>query len=175
MKRSLLALALLAMAGSASAQRIGSGTSIGNLQVAQALDTLLTGSKRFQGGVAGGLPALLAGNTTNGFLALNNGVTGFAVTLTENSRLAPLGTATETLFVRGYEGLKPLYLAIDNLTMPVLAPLNPKLQPLVGEVVATIDGVIFVLTGLPTSQRNVSLPIERSSSSLPGLGGLRLR
>lgn len=173
MTRSLIALALLAMAGSASAQTIGRG--IGALQLPQALDTLLTGSPRFQGGLAGGLPAVLAGNTTNGFLAFRNGVSGFAVVLTENSRLAPVGGAVEGLFAGGYEALKPVYLAVDSLTMPLLEPLNPKLQPLVGEVVAAVDGVIFVLTGLPTSQYNVGVPITRSSSSLPGLGGLRFR
>ncbi|WP_273456311.1 hypothetical protein [Nevskia ramosa] len=172
MKRTLLALALLAAAGSASAQAVGN---LSNLRVPQALDTLLTGSNRFQGGLLGGLPALLAGNTTNGFLAFRNGVSGFAVTLTENSRLEKIGTGTETLFVKGYDALEPLYQKIDNLTVPLLEPLNPKIQPLLLEVIGLVDGTYFALTGLPTSSSNVAVPITRSGNSLPGLDGLRLR
>ena len=172
MNRSLLALTLLAAAGSASAQTVGG---IGNLRVPQALDTLLTGSKRFQGGLLGGLPALLAGNTTNGFLAFSNGFSGFAVVLTENSRLAPIGTGTEKLFTQGYGALKPLYQGIDNLTVPLLEPLNPRIQPLVIDVVALVDGTLFALTGLPTSQYNVAVPITRIGNTLPGLDGLRFR
>lgn len=79
----------------------------------------------------------------------------------------------EGLFVGGYEALKPTYLAVDSLTMPLLEPLKP--QPLVAEVVAVADGVIHVLTGLPTGQHDIGVPITRSSGSLPGLGGLRFR
>lgn len=125
MKRSLLALALLAAAGSASAQM-----SMPNF--ANALSTYVAGSPQFPGGMAAAGQNFLAGNVTRGFEAGRNGFSGFAVLSTEGTPLAPLGTTAEQSSLDFYNTLLPLYLAMDEPAMQLAAMGTPVTVPVSG-------------------------------------------
>ncbi len=125
MKRSLLALALLAVAGSASAQAAG-----GALRINRAVATLVAGNVRFPDGLAGSVPFFLAGNTTQGFLAGRNGFSGFVVVLTENApALDGLRENSVQMFNNFYDALLPTYTALDKVLIPLAEPAAPITGP----------------------------------------------
>ncbi|MGQ0699347.1 MAG: hypothetical protein ACT4PZ_14010 [Panacagrimonas sp.] len=161
MKRSMLALVLLVVAGNSWAAGSGPG-----LNVRGALSTFLAGNSQFPNGLAGSAEAFLAGNITEGFKAGRNGFSGLFVVLTEDTRLAPLGTAAERSFVAFYNILEPLYMALDGPAMRLAALGTPLTKPLTILIVTTTGGIANGLEGSGPGQRS-------AFSSLPPLPGLR--
>lgn len=131
MKRSMLALALLAVAGTSWGQttpHLGSN-------FRGAVSTFISGSRAFPGGFEAGSLSFLAGNTTRGFAFYRNAFSGFAVLSTQNTPLDFLGTSAEQSFSAFYAGLLPLYQAIDGPAMQFAALGTPVTEQLTGAIV----------------------------------------
>ena len=153
MKKSILALALLAAAGTAAAQ-----TSIGPFGVLRgpaATATLLAGNAQFPGGLGNAAPFFLAGNTVDGFAAGRNGFSGFVTVLTENTpRMQGFAAMSVDMFNSTYASLLPLYEAADPVLTRLATPAAPLLTP-VGQQIA---GGSNQLAGLLRRPGNASLP-----------------
>lgn len=154
MKRSLLALALLAVVGTASAQ-----SSAGTLRFKAAAATFLTGNIQYPNGLAGSAPFFLAGNTVEGFDAGRNGFGSFVVVLTEDApRLHGLRDKSVEMFNKSYDALLPTYVVIDKFAKPLAAPAAPITVP-VGSLI--VVGARTFTAGL--------------NGVLPGMEGLSMR
>ena len=154
MKRSLLVLALLAVAGSASA-----APTAGTLKFKAAAATLLTGNIQYPDGLAGSAPFFLAGNTVDGFAAGRNGFSGFVVVLTEDApRLEGLREKSVEMFNKSYDALLPAYVAADK----VLTPLAKAGAPI------TVPVGSLIVVGAQTFTAALK-------AVLPGMEGLSMR
>lgn len=157
MKRTLIALALLAAAGTASAQ-----ATFGLLNGRGAGAALLSGTATLPGGLGPSAPAFLAGNTVDGFANGRNGFIAAVNVLTADTpRLSGLAMANEALFTNGYNALLPVYQAIDPLLTRIAAPGQPLVQPVGAEIV---NGAAFLSSAL----RGPALRL----TTLAGLGGV---
>lgn len=168
MTRSLLALVLASAIGSAWGQMAAPVPGAANFQ--PAVETLLLGNAQFPGGLARGADPFLAGNTTEGFLANRNGFSGFAILLTQDTPFADLGPAARDFFEMGYDTLLPLYLAADEVLIPLAEPGRPFTEPLAD---ALVD--LAMLASLEARGSNAALSTGvgmnalTDASALPGL------
>lgn len=160
MKHSILALALLAAAGTASAQ-----TTVGPFGVLRgpaATASLLAGNTAFPGGLGNSAPFFLAGNTVDGFAAGRNGFSGFVTVLTENTpALQNFAALSVDMFNNTYAALLPLYVAIDPVLTKLATPAAPLLTPVGQQIVAGSNALASVLRG-------------GSPGALPGLGAMSM-
>lgn len=157
MKNTLIALALLAAAGTASAQ-----ATFGLLNPRGAGAALLSGTPTLAGGLGPSAPSFLAGNTVDGFAAGRNGFISAVNVLTfDTPRLAGLANANAALFTRGYQVLLPVYQALDPVLMQIAAPGAPLTQPIGAEIVNGAKFLSNLLNG----------PALRLTT-LAGLGGM---
>lgn len=160
MKHSLVALALLAAAGTAAAQ--SSVGPFGLLRGPAATATLLAGNSAYPGGLGNAAPFFLAGNTVTGFAAGRNGFSGFTVVLTENTpRLQGFAAMSVDMFNNTYAALLPLYVAADPVLSTLAAPAAPVLTPVGQQIAIGANQLASALRG------NFTV-----SPSLPGLGSL---
>ncbi|WP_293374181.1 hypothetical protein [Nevskia sp.] len=163
MKRSILALALLAAAGCASAQSTVFGFGILNGRGAGA--ALLAGTPALPGGFGGATPLFFAGNTVDGFVAGRNGFSSAVIVLTENTpRLHALRDFTVTMFNNSYDALLPTYQAIDPLLMRIAAPGAPLTVPIGATIMNSATQIAAIL--------NSGALRLASSNAMPGLEGL---
>lgn len=166
-KRSLVTLALLAAAGTASAQTVGP---FGLLNGRGAAAALLAGTPSLPGGLGNATPSFLAGNTVDGFAAGRNGFNAAVIVLTADTpRLHGLRDAYVQLFNSGYDALLPLYQAVDPVLMRLSAPAEPLLTP-IGATIA--DAAVQIAIAIDGTALRLGNLRPSGASSLPGLEGL---
>ncbi len=171
-KRSLIALALLAAAGSASAQAAGS---FGLLNGRGAAAALLAGTPGLPGGLGNSVPIFFAGNTVDGFVAGRNGFSSAVIVLTSDTpRLHGLRDASVTFFNTGYNALLPLYEAADPILMRLTGPAEPLLTPLGATIADAAVQIALAIDGNALRLGRLT-GTGAGSRSLPGLDGLAFR
>lgn len=171
-KRSLVALALLAAAGAASAQTVGP---FGLLNGRGAAAALLAGTPGLPGGLGNSVPIFLAGNTVDGFVAGRNGFNSAAIVLTSDTpRLHGLRDLSVTFFNNGYDALLPLYQAADPLLMRLAGPAEPLLTPVGATIAEAAVQLALVIDGNALRLGRLT-GTGAGSRSLPGLDGLSFR
>lgn len=165
MMRSLTALILASAVGSAWGQMAAPLPGAANFQ--PAVETLLLGNADFPGGLARGVEPFLAGNTTDGFLANRNGFSGFAILLTQDTPFADLGPAARDFFEMGYDTLLPLYLAADEVLVPLAEPGLPVTKPIADAVVE-----LALLAALESGGSDAALATRVAMNRLTDAGTL---
>lgn len=171
-KRSLISLALLAAAGSASAQTIGP---FGILNGRGATAALLAGTPGLPGGLGNSVPVFFAGNSVDGFVAGRNGFSSAVIVLTADTpRLHGLRDASVQMFNNSYDTLLPLYEAADPLLMTLTGPAEPVLTPVGAKIAAAATQLARVIDGNALRFSRL-VGNGAGARSLPGLEGLAFR
>lgn len=171
MKRSLIALALLFAAGTASAQT----AQVGLLNGRGAAAALLAGTPGLPGGLGNSVPIFFTGNTVDGFVAGRNGFSSAVIVLTTDTpRLHGLRDVSVSMFNNFYDTLLPLYEAADPVLMRLTGPAEPLLTPVGAKIADAAVQLAIAIDGNALRFGRL-IGAGAGSRSLPGLEGLAFR